>query len=438
MTIRGQFWYPRPLWAPSPPPPPPNTKKESCLNRHQIDSLHVWTVTEFLYQRTNISLTGMYGPGIFADGLPYPHSTTLTLTLRNEANDYTTTCTHTSPSLPTPLSPSQWLPCNPPIPPHTFPRYVPTTHISFNPLTGELRLNQTWYCAPTQSATPFQVAALGSTSHAYDKFIGGHSSSTATNVVCGNLIAPLWCNITYTADWWSLGGDRDGKGTPIRVGTNFGRDVTVTRLPGDAFRAPEPEEGRWSCTVNSLGRGPVKWRLQVDRYLALTAWYGYGREDVTYTRVRFDLNSSVFWGREGGGIVKGVGNERSADSGRGTAYLGSWESAMVRTTPWVASWDPSWTFRSGERYGGEARYEDLGWDVYNVLDWSVRFDVPTGYMELKHSWYCDDMNPGDPFGNDTAGLEEGIVCLPTGGNTVVVTPVVTAEALHRQKIPDPK
>ncbi|KAK0619640.1 hypothetical protein B0T14DRAFT_603396 [Immersiella caudata] len=437
MTIRGEFWYPRPFWSPSLPPPPPNLNSPSCLTRYQTDPFHLWTLTEFLYQRTNITVTGNYGPGLRGDGLPYPHSQNLTLTLRNEANAHTTTCTFSSPTLNS-LTPTTWLPCNLPIPAHTFPRYTLNTLISFNPLTGELRLNQTWYCSSSPSTSNFQITSHGTTTYGYDKLIQGSSSNSAYNLVCGSLIAPLICNVTYTADWWSLGGDRDGKGTPIRIATNFERETTVTKLPDNAFTAPDPEEGRWSCTVSSMGKGPVEWRLDVSEYgyLGLMAWHGHWRSDTTFTRLRLDLESSVWKGSgiKGGGVVKGLGNMRVTD----------WESDAVKTTPWVGSWDPSWTYRSGERDDRE---------FYNFLDWSVRFDLTTGYMELSHSWYCDDKNPERPivfrgtwngfipldckykFGDDREGFEDGIVCLPAGGDTVVVTPVVTADAVD-YKIPD--
>ena len=37
-----------------------------------------------------------------------------------------------------------------------------------------------------------------------------------------------------------------------------------------------------------------------------------------------------------------------------------------------------------------------GWNFYNALHWSLRFDLSTGYMQLNHSWYCDDKDPERP------------------------------------------
>ena len=46
--------------------------------------------------------------------------------------------------------------------------------------------------------------------------------------------------------------------------------------------------------------------------------------------------------------------------------------------------------------GKKIQVEAGGWDFYNALEWAVRLDLSTGYMELNHSWYCDDLDPGRP------------------------------------------
>ncbi|KAK0740065.1 hypothetical protein B0T18DRAFT_417155, partial [Schizothecium vesticola] len=200
--------------------------------------------------------------------------------------------------------------------------------------------------------------------------------------------------------------------------------------------------------------------LKARGYLALTAWMGHRRTDTTFTRLRFDLESSVFsnmnlnandttgGGGGGAGVIRNIGNQK-------LRYDWEEEEESVKTTPWLNTWDPRYTYRSGQRYGeGRLSYGELGWDFYNALEWSLRFDLSTGYMELSHSWYCDDKNPDKPiifngtwngyiplqceykFGSDRPDYEDGIVCLPAGGDPVV-TPVVTHMVVETA-IPDPK
>lgn len=61
-------------------------------------------------------------------------------------------------------------------------------------------------------------------------------------------------------------------------------------------------------------------------------------------------------------------------------------------TPWLKGWDPTLTMRSRDRRG---LYE-VGWDFYNILEWKVRMDVATEYMEMEKVWYCDDRNADTP------------------------------------------
>lgn len=399
MTIRGAYWLGNTLWEPARIPGPPNSKTPGCLARSQSEILNVWTITQFLYQRTTIAVSG----GIFnfpnPPG-PVPYNRTLQLSLVNNANGYTTSCSFSDPFLDD-LSPDLWLPCNPTAPLHSFPIYTIPTSIAFNILTGELRVNQTWYCDDSSRGTPFVISALGSTRVAYPKLVGGHSSSTARGITCMVLIAPIFCDVTFSAEWWALGGDRDGRGNPIALGmTNF-PSVDIKRLPDGALTEPDintnPNVNAWSCMASSIGKGPVKWTIQEKRNsqdpLLQTGWFSpdVRPSDQLYSWFQFDLNSSVFATRPSGGgggrgaLIRDVGN-------RAREY----ESELHRVTPWLRGWDPTFTYSSGDRL--TKTYAELGWDtgLYNVLDWKVRFDAATGYMELSHSWYCDDRNPDKP------------------------------------------
>lgn len=182
----------------------------------------------------------------------------------------------------------------------------------------------------------------------------------------------------YSSRWCSIDGDFYGRGRLLGV---LASESSVQSLPSNALTDPDPTPGQWSCTIASLGRGPVVWRLETLDYLALTGWFARRDEDVVDTSIRFNLSSSVFSDRPGGGgMLYNIGSAR----GR------VWEASML--TPWLRDFDPTHTFHSGDRYA----MVDLGWDFYNALDWRLRVDLATGYMEFSHAWYCDDKDPSNP------------------------------------------
>ncbi|KAK4217508.1 hypothetical protein QBC37DRAFT_414650 [Rhypophila decipiens] len=98
-----------------------------------------------------------------------------------------------------------------------------------------------------------------------------------------------------------------------------------------------------------------------------------------------DLVSSVWAGRKGspvGGLVKEIGLFD--------------EQISQRQTPWTKSFDPTTWYDSKSE---PAYFRDLDYDFYNPKEWSYRLDLssPKGaYLELKHSWYCDDLNLDTP------------------------------------------
>jgi hypothetical protein len=204
--------------------------------------------------------------------------------------------------------------------------------------------------------------------------ICGVTNTTAT-IICQNIFVPVYCDITLATRWCTLG-ETDGGGRPVRV---YSDQTKLERLPASELTDPDPTPGQWSCTVESLGR-PVVWRLQTRDYLAHTVWFGHWKSDQMYTHLRFDLNNSAFSGRPGGGLITDIG------------IRDNWGPEVGSLTPWLRGFNPAQTFHSGDR----DNYFNLGWNFYNVLDWSVRFDVSAGYMELNHSWYCDDKDPSRP------------------------------------------
>ncbi len=103
-----------------------------------------------------------------------------------------------------------------------------------------------------------------------------------------------------------------------------------------------------------------------------------------YTRLRFDLVNSVFENRPdsagGARVVTDVGTESWLGYQKGQA-----EAAKL--TPWLRGADPTAWFRS---------YDRVVYDELARWNWRVRFDVLTGYMELNHTWYCDDKDTKRP------------------------------------------
>jgi len=59
----------------------------------------------------------------------------------------------------------------------------------------------------------------------------------------------------------------------------------------------------------------------------------------------------------------------------------------------VKTYDPTVTFDDQIDYSDSA---NPGWHYYNALSWSVRVDLLTNYIELNHSWYCDDKDRQKP------------------------------------------
>ena len=379
ITIRGTLTKPVSL-APAAIPPPPGSTNPGCLATSQRPGGDVWTATRFLYQTTTLNVTSY----VYRGGYPLPWNRTLAFSLRNEATGITQSCVFNDPVLDNPVD--RWWRCGDAPNPHSTSQRSIDTYIHWNSSTSELRFDQTWYCNDNTPSgrVAFQISGEGSLRPRYDSdLLCGSSVSTVYGFPCPSFFAPNPCDVTLSARWCSLRADREGRGSAT---VRTVRPVALQRLPDNALTSPDPDPTRWSCTVASLGRGPVVWTLRARDYLAVTAWFGHWKSDQTYTKLRFDLSSSVFQDRpddgRGGSVVRNIGIQ-STYSEYGAGYL----------TPWLRGFDPTATFRSPSR----GSYSDAGGlDFYNVLEWQVRFDITTGYMELIHSWYCDDKDPSRP------------------------------------------
>lgn len=410
-TIKGRLTKPVSL-TPGPVPIPLNIDAPGCLSRTKESSTKpLWTLSQFLWQVTNVTASN----GFLFPGTPYftnPRAYILQVTLHNEANNHTQFCNISDYGLLT--NPGKWWPCHSQPPPHTFPKYQLETYVQFNAnlQIPTLSINQTYFCRSSSSSAsspagsssssndpepPVMISALGTVYPG--SLICGSSTSTAYNLICtGPFLSQGPCNITYTANWCALTpvSDTNGHGwpQPIYVSSHATPPaLNITTLPGgdELTSGPDPDPYKWSCTVNSIGRGPIKWRLRTAtesdgrwrKYFAATAWFD-GGSDVTTSEYGFDLISSVFEGHPNGnwrtgGLIENVG---------ANSYV------TTLTTPWLTGWDPT------VEYGSEGQPSWYpGWDVeamYNILEWKSRLDMTTGYLEVGASWYCDDFDPERP------------------------------------------
>jgi hypothetical protein len=176
------------------------------------------------------------------------------------------------------------------------------------------------------------------------------------------------CVYHYFTHWCAIGSYTNGQ-------INFSQKLVrgsltrQERLPSfNSLTEPDPVPGQYSCTVASLGRGPVVWNLTSVDYLndifLRTDWPAIDRVSIyaSETTFRLSLDNSALPGQLIGGI------------GAGTTSL----------TPYLPDFEPTRTF------------ETMGLPSKNVLDCKVRFDPTTGYLEVNSSWYCNDKKPSSP------------------------------------------
>ncbi|KAK0726001.1 hypothetical protein B0H67DRAFT_551424 [Lasiosphaeris hirsuta] len=457
--IKGRLTSPVQL-SPAPLPPPLGASTPNCLWTSQrtgsLDS--PLRLSHFLWQATTIRTTTHYpGPYDPAVGEPSPYNRTLQVELKNGANNVTASCAFADAALDGETD--KWWPCfrdrasqDEHVP---LLRRTVETWVQFSAKTGQLRANQTWYCLPDGGATPYKITAQARTptpsGGSLSSLVCGEGNNTWSAAPCPRVIfgpSGESCDYTYRARWCTLG-DRDGNANywlgPLVVPTE---NVDVVRLPAGDLTEPEPTSEVWSCTAASLGRGPVTWALQQSDwfdFFAQTDWFGVlgNRQDVLSTMFQFNLNSSVFAGfpptkLSKDGVVRELGITQ--------------ETAGWTLTPWVRTFDPT------RVYTDQTEYWDIsnpGWKFYNALAWSLRLDISTGYMELNHSWYCDDKDPERPIvfngtwnghvplacdygfpGPRTGDVtRQGVTCRLTGGKKeFVVRPTVTHTVLE-SKIP---
>jgi len=426
---------------------PPGISEPGCLRKstepNQSTGTSPLALARFLWQATTVEQTTHFGTGT-SPGWPAPYNRTLVVVIKNLATNTETSCSFNDGALDGETD--RWWPCfrgRAQDPHQRSLQRTPETWIQFSAKAGQLRVNSTWYCNSENGASTYKVSTTAQISKTGGGAVNmglicGSGSNTVYAVACppAIFIRGDSCDYTYAAKWCTLG-DRDGY-SMYRDWTIYNQlslsmqSIDTVRLPAGDLTEPDPT-GVWSCTVASLGRGPVQWTLQqasswID-FFALTDWFGWINhlDPQMNTMFVFNLNSSVFAGRprtegDDDGVIKYLGTSREENG----PFL----------TPGMPDFDPSRGYTSGPGSGG----------FYNPLGGEVKFDISTGYMELKHSWYCDDKNLDTPVifngtwngyvplnctwefpGPYTGQIQrEGIVCRFPGGKTeMVVTPTVT-------------
>lgn len=355
-VIKGELMAPVVAFTPAAIPPPPGAMQPGCTAKSGIP-------TWLLHLRFEDTRYGR-APGNAATPSSWRlASRTLTLVLRNDANNYTQTCTIDPGDGSLAASAQTWLRCFPDT--GLAQRYI-ETYLRWNQTSAELRVNQTWFCSDTDPSTPllyqgaftFKVPLCGKT----------NSSAPGEWPSCRDFYRTRWCE-TAT--------NRNNKLAPQNR-TVYGNILRTERLPANALTDPDPDPhpGDWACTADSLAR-PIEWRLRQPPGSAAvfsTAWPNAGVEPrSTFT---IELNNSATARRPGGGVLPNVG------------ATGAW------LTPYFAGWRPA------TPYGVEETPNAIGYyqrrPYRNMVDWSFRFDALSRYLELNHTWFCNDKNPDMP------------------------------------------
>lgn len=376
-TVKGELFEPVNL-VPQGIPSPPGANRVGCT----ADSAHPkWAVHKFRYDEVR------YREGrTTAWGQP---SRTIMFAVENFAINFTQECRITIPA--DANLKTQWFRC------YSDPgliQYPVQTYVFFDADKGDISLNQTWYCADTDPSRPLLFQGTGTTWSDYC----GETNTTLpvceTKKLIDNGACPARpeCCRHYNTRWCAIG--LFNNLSPGAEVMPYARSVTggikrTERLPSHALTDPDPDPDAWSCTAASVGQ-PVTWTLSSNnlesnwRFTAGALLHViWGDSDTDAEKPSFYLNMR---------LANSVFARRPGAPAEGFSFGAEGTSTMV---PWVAGWRPAM------RYGLASRNEDLSVlhhrrPFRNVVDWGVRFDVAAGYLEVSHSWFCNDKNASAP------------------------------------------
>ena len=352
--------------------PPPGTNLAGCTAKSATPR---WVVSRFRFEETR--KTTRLGSAARTPPTPgswgYP-TRLINLSLTNSANDYLQSCTsysfETAYSRPNSGPVTPWIRCFPEN--SVAQRYI-ETYIQFNTTSGVLRLNQTWYCSDTDPLRPllYEGSASIKSTHC------GETNITTKDICydsvgCIEYVNTRWCDTAR-----HLAGS-NGLLEPQNK-TFVGELVRTEMLPANALTDPDPNPNDWSCLGDSVGR-PVIWTLR-----PAPAFYGqpgafFSTAATAYrSQSAFSvyLDNSALAKRPGGGGPKGVGFELGATT--------------EKLTPYAAEWEPTYRYVLGSTYADLRPRPNK-----NVIDWGFRFDAKRGYLEVNHTWFCDEKSPGKP------------------------------------------
>jgi hypothetical protein len=204
--------------------------------------------------------------------------------------------------------------------------------------------------------------------------------------VCPSLLPAAQCHHHFFTHWCSFGTYDGGYGDNT-IGSIKPSSTTISAtllhheaLPTNALTDPNPDvnDAELGCTVASLGRA-VTWRLEHPPDTQFTVHRVNPNVDWRTTELRFALNNSAL-GRDP--------RDKNFD------YVGGFDNAL---TPYMDGFDPTRTYSSRDNLPFAGYSLGNRRDMGNMLDWSVRFDASSGYMELESSWYCMDKSPSTPY-----------------------------------------
>lgn len=361
-TVRGVLYRPAYI-VPEPVAPPPGADKTGCTALSQSSPewiLHGFKFEEkrdwWVYVDHRDGTTPPYNSGDLTPLPPVstwgPATNTISIQLRNKANGYGISCNFTVSDAD--LAAKKWLRC------YSDSQTWIDTHIQFDVATAQLRINQTWYCSDTDASKPILYEGAVSTRV---QFCGQTQGTLIDECVNTD---PRGCDYHFFTRWCSSGRRDDTVVLPADT-TIAGTTTRTIRLPANALLDPDPNPNEWSCTADSLGK-PVVWTLKetLPEGFFSTVWLYMSQIADPYSNLHFDLHNSALLRRPGGGVLTRVR---------------AWSRPL---TPYLPSWRPAEAYVSSTM------------PFENVLGWALRFDGDSGYLELNHTWYCNDKNPGMP------------------------------------------
>lgn len=380
--VRGQLQTPI-QWTPDRIPAPPGAQRPGCTSDSQVPS---WVLHAFRYEDERMTYTqgnNQSAPPLDQWRLgPRENrlSRTLTVQIRNKATDYLQMCVvQTFEGETDAEAATRWHRCYPDA---GLAVHFVETQIQFDPITANLRVNETWFCADTGGPGMIRFDGTAATQVPY--------CGTITSVVndhCYDIYEELVdCDWYYHTRWCATGTRNPPNAATVTLADTTLQGVLqrTALLPANAFSDPDPDPDRWSCTVDSLGR-PLEWHLrETPDHLGITDFFDtqfrfFDEVQAPRSTLDFEFANSAFARRE---------------AGNGATRIMLWRTSGL--SPFVPAWRPDFAYGLVRpesmvivQSGGRRPFS-------NFVDWSLKYDAAKAYLELNHTWYCNDKTPSQP------------------------------------------